>query len=121
MPNQHLIPLDQAKTMTLLYRGEMNNILATPYEGKGILPICETFDRAAFDNLLAETGCTAVRVYYGMSDDLKVHAIIVGVNSNNEDILPPSGNTIGTEGDPVILEEATRCPDDCPPSSPLNS
>ncbi|HEU5051885.1 MAG TPA: hypothetical protein VFT78_02165 [Hanamia sp.] len=121
MPTNHFIPLEQAKTMTSLYRGEMNNILAAPYQGKGILPVCETFDRAAFDTLLAETGCTAVRIYYGMSDDLKVHAVVVGVNSNNEDILPAAGNTLGTEEDPVILEEATRCPDDCPPDSPINS
>ncbi|MGN6298288.1 MAG: hypothetical protein ACTHM7_15970 [Ginsengibacter sp.] len=55
-----------------------------------------------------------------MSDDLKVHAVIVGVNSNNEDILPSSVSMLTREDDPVILEEATRCPDDCPPSSPLN-
>jgi hypothetical protein len=121
MPNNHLISLDEAIAMTALYRQQMNTILATQYQGQNILPVCETFDKAAFDSLLAETGCTAVRIYYGMSDDLKIHAVIVGVNSNNEDILPSAAGTLETDSDPLILEEATRCPDDCPPSSPLNS
>ena len=121
MPNNHLISLDEAIDMTSLYRREMNTILATQYQGQNILPVCETFDKAAFDSLLAETGCTAVRIYYGMSDDLKVHAVIVGVNSNNEDILPSSVSMLTREDDPLVLEEATRCPDDCPPSSSLNS
>jgi hypothetical protein len=55
-----------------------------------------------------------------MSDDLKVHAVVVGVNSNNEDILPSVASLLTNEDEPVILEEATRCPDDCPPPSPLN-
>ena|SRR5690242_3694304 len=120
MPNNHLISLDEAIDMTSLYRQQMNNILATPYKGQNILPVCETFDKAAFDSLLAETGCTAVRIYYGMSEDLKVHAVVVGVNSNNEDILPSVASLLTNEDEPVILEEATRCPDDCPPPSPLN-
>lgn len=121
MPNNHLISLDEAIAMTALYRQQMNTILATQYQEQNILPVCETFDKAALDRLLAETGCAAVRIYYGMSDDLKVHAVIVGVNSNNEDLLPSWANMLTSEGDPVILEEATRCPDDCPPPSPLNT
>jgi hypothetical protein len=119
MPN-NLITLDAAINMTALYRREMNTILDYPFMDQNILPICETFNRAAFDTLLAETGCTAVRIYYGMSDDLKVHAIVVGVNSDNEDILPAVALTEMSDTDPVIIEEAFRCPDYCPPKSPLN-
>lgn len=117
---KHEISLSTAIEMTALYRQEKDNILALPFKGLQIMTLCETFDRAAFDTLLSEDGCTAVRIYYGMSPDLKMHAIVVGVNSSNEDILPPSGTSMVTGPGPVILEESFRCPDDCPPKSPLN-
>jgi hypothetical protein len=119
MPD-NLITLDQAVQMTTLYRNQKENILAQPFQGLNILATCETFDRGAFDTLLSEGGCVSVRIYYGMSADLKVQAIVVGVDSNNEDILPASGLRGLSSTAPVIVEEGTRCPDDCPPTSPLN-
>jgi hypothetical protein len=118
--SNHLISLDAAKEMTALYRREMNNILAEPFREQGILAVSETFDRAAFDTLLSETGCAAVRIYYGMSADLKVHAVVVGVDSNNEDILPSSTNALAEDDEPVILEESQRDPMFDTPPSPLN-
>jgi hypothetical protein len=122
MPTNHFISLQTGIEMTTLYRQEKENILATAYQDQNILPISETFDRAAFDTLLAESGCTAIRIYYGMSEDLLVHAIIVGVNENNEDILPSSENTLSNSAttDEVIVEQGIRCPEDCAPPSPLN-
>lgn len=122
MSTNHFITLQKGIDMTALYRQEKENILALPYKNLNILPLSETFDRAAFDTLLAETGCISVRIYYGMSEDLLVHAIIVGVNESNEDILPPAQNPLSTEAltDYVILEQSIRCPPDCAPLSPLN-
>lgn len=107
--------------MTALYRREMNNILAEPYKDHKILTLCETFDRQAFDTLLGEPGCTSVRIYYGMSDDMSMHAIVVGVNSSDEDILPVVATGAASGDEAVILEESIRCPDKCPPESPLNA
>ena len=122
MPTNHFISLQTGIEMTTLYRQEKENILASAYKDQNILPISETFDRAAFDTLLGETGCTAVRIYYGMSEDLLVHAIIVGVDENNEDILPSHENVLSNsaETDESILEQGVRCPEDCAPPSPLN-
>lgn len=111
------IDLQQALEMTSLYRAERENILALAYKGNDILPISETFDRDGVDNVLAQTDCVKVRIYYGMDEELKVHAIIVGVNSEDEDILPSASLTNG--GGTGILENAQRCPDDCPPGSAL--
>lgn len=119
--SNHLISLEAASKMTAFYRQEMNNILAEPFKGQNILAVCETFDRAALDALLNQADCTAVRIYYGMSEDMKIHAIVVGVNSDNEDILPATSAELVSESDEVIIEEAFRCPDYCPPKSPLNS
>lgn len=126
--------------MIAKYNSERNAILEPQYKGHDVLAISETFDRTDIDAVLRQRDCVAIRIYYGMDTSNKVHAIIVGVNSNNEDILP-SGETSssanantgmggsGTEGvnqlleedGGIILEMARRCPTDCPPSSSLRS
>lgn len=111
----HLISLEQAVDMTTLYRADRETILATSYKGQNILPFCETFDRDAFDILLAQTGCVGIRIYYGMVSSKKVHAVIVGVDSNDADIIFPETQLS------KIVEESRRCPNDCPPASDLNS
>jgi hypothetical protein len=49
MPTNHFISLQTGIDMTTLYRQEKENILATAYKNQNILPISETFDRAAID------------------------------------------------------------------------
>jgi hypothetical protein len=107
-----LISLEQAIDMTTLYRAEKENILAEEYRGQNILARCETFDKSQFEDLLKQDGCTGVRIYYGMDTNLKVHAIIVGVDDSDTDLLP--------SGEEFIIEDGVRCPEDCPPSSDLN-
>ncbi|HEV7783333.1 MAG TPA: hypothetical protein VGO58_18785 [Chitinophagaceae bacterium] len=112
------ISLETAVEMTSLYRQEKENILDPAYRNQNILARSETFDREVLDTLLAKTGCASVRIYYGMDKSLKIHAILVAVNENNEDILPSTtgkalaGNDIGEQG--------YRCPEECPPPSALN-
>ena len=113
----NFIPLAEAITMTSTFRKQKELILNPIYQGKNILPICETFDRTLFDSILLQPGCAGIRLYFAMDNLLKIHAVMVGVNENNEDMLPSNemDNTI------QIIEEGTRCPDNCPPSSSLNS
>lgn len=118
--NANFITLTKAVTMTTLYRSDKEAILATAYQNQNILPNSETFNRNAFDTILAKAGCAAVRIYYGMDENLKIHAIIVPVNEDNEDILPEQTNNQAEEEEDIV-EEGQRCPDLCPPSSPLNS
>lgn len=138
----HIIPLSTAKQMIEKYNLERNSILEPQYKGQDVLAICETFNRADIDAVLRQRDCVAIRIYYGMDASNKVHAIIVGVNSNDQDIVPSTGSVTstaaremggsGSEGvnqslegeDPepgLILEMARRCPTDCPPSSSLKS
>ena len=116
--NAHFISLNQAIDMTTLYRSDKEAILATAYQNQNILPDSETFNRNAFDTLLAKEGCAGLRIYYGMDENLKVHALIVAVNEDNEDILPALASATVIDED--IVEEGQRCPDLCPPPSPLN-
>ncbi|MCW3074284.1 MAG: hypothetical protein JWP69_1353 [Flaviaesturariibacter sp.] len=119
----HFISLALAEQMTGQYRTSYQTILKPEFEGDGILPLCESFDRAPFDTLLSKPGCTGLRIYYGMDEALKIHAIIVGTNEAGEDMLT-TANTSGlsSAAEPVeeIIEKGNRCPDICPPESPLN-
>ncbi|MFL5740655.1 MAG: hypothetical protein ACJ75B_10590 [Flavisolibacter sp.] len=131
---QNSITLDQAIKMTTLYRALRSKLPDTGILPQSSLLLCETFSRDIFDFILAEPGCTGMRIYYGMSDDNKLKAIIVGINDKNEDILPSSAPsavstaTTTSTGDPTsdpdptggIGEDSNPCPPFCPPPSPLN-
>lgn len=126
------ISLEQAIEMTTLFRNQKEMILGSDYQGRNILPISETFERAAFDKVLAQPGCVGLRIYHGMTEDLQVREIVVGVNANNEDMLPSSTaiRTASTtteptsvnedDDDPTIIEQGVVCPPICPPPSDLN-
>ena len=99
--------------MNRAYRKDSESILDPSMQGKSILPFSETFNREAFDNLLAQDGCEGIRLYYGMDADKKVHIIAVAVNKENVDIIPA--------GAEMLIENGIRCPLVCPPASVLNS
>lgn len=116
----HFISLQEAVDMTTLYRAEHENILKTQFQNQNILARSESFERAAFETLLAKNGCAGLRIYYGMDETYKVHAIIVAIDANGADILP-SSNLTETEEEKDIVERGIRCPELCPTASPLNS
>src|SRR6476469_5347432 len=117
----HFISLATAADMTRTFRANREAILEPSYQGLNLLPICETFDREAFDQLLLQEGCDGVRIYYGMDDGMKVHAVIVGVDAAGADMVSGgAGASLVAEGD-VIIENGGRCPDICPGGSPLNT
>ena len=115
----HFISLAEAVDMTSRYRSNKEGILGTNYRNLNILPVCETFDRAAFDSLLSKEGCDQVRIYYWMDSNLKIHAIIVAADAEGADLLPSTSLNEDEEYD--IIDRANRCPDLCPPASALNS
>lgn len=114
----HFISLNTAVTMTTRYRKDYESLAASSVQNQAVLPLSETFNRSALDALLAKTGCEGIRIYYGLDEESKVHAILVAVDENNEDILPGSNTETVQE---YIVERGQRCPDVCPPASPLNS
>lgn len=116
-PGSHLIPLDQAKAMAIRYQENKDKILAPEYLGQNILCTCETFRKEEFLQYLSREDVTAFRIYYGMSENLQVHAILLGVDEDGNDILPktpaPGEPNDGDGGE--IFEDGLRCPDSCPP------
>ncbi len=113
----HSISLDKAVDMTTLYREEKETILASTYQNQNILCNSETFALADVETLVSQTGCAGLRIYYGMDANLKVHAILVGINEEGGDMLP---TTDPDEPSEMILETGQRCPTTCPPESALN-
>ena len=122
MATRHRITLDNAKQLTKKYRDNKKKILKDEYGNKPTLPICETFERAAFEELLAVPNCVSIRAYFGMDEELNVKLIFVAVNDKNEDILPQVDSTMmmRTSDDVPIIDDGARCPDYCPPPSSLN-
>lgn len=110
----HQISLADASAMTSLYQKNRQ-------QG---YPICETFDAASVQAVLAQQGAVGFRIYYGMKADMTVHAILVAADAGGSDILPVTGqiNAVHSgDGDVgLILEESVQCPVECPPPSPLN-
>lgn len=111
------ITLAKAIELTTLFRDTKDTILKTQYVGQEIFTICDTFDRNAFEKLLAKSDCKAIRIYYGMDSTFKIKPVIVAVNANDQDILP-AGNP--TDDNEDIWDDGERCPPKCPPPSPLN-
>lgn len=119
---KHFITPAQAKKLTRNFRGNREKMIKDQFKGPKTLPQCETFDRKAFDALLAQPGCVSVRIYLGMDTGNEVKLIAVGVNEKGEDILPDAARTSDfTTETGVIVEEGARCPDDCPARSYLNT
>ena len=116
----NIISVTDAAIMTARCSAQKENILAPARQNEGIVPTCETFTKAAFESLLSISGCTAVRIYSAMDADLKIRFVICGVNSNNEDIIIADTSS-SEEPIPSVVENGSRCPDYCPPDSPLNS
>ncbi|MCW3116228.1 MAG: hypothetical protein JWM28_310 [Chitinophagaceae bacterium] len=112
--SNHFITLGQAITMTTLYRSEREAILIPEMRGKDILFISETFDRDAFDALLAETGAVGLRFYLGMEVDEQVRIIAVAIDENGRDILPDKTTLIEPSGGGKIVEIGIKCPPTCP-------
>lgn len=119
---KHFITPAQAKKLTKNYPGKRERMVRDEYRGPKTLPLCETFDRAAFDTLLAQPGCQSIRIYLGMDEGHEVKLIAVGVNEKGQDILPDINQTADFAAETsVIVEEGQRCPENCPEDSYLNS
>lgn len=111
----HNITLEDAVEMTTRYRAEMPDIIKEEYADANVFPISETFRKNIFTELVSQHGCVAIRSYLGMDEEQQVKLIFVGVDDNNEDILPID-NAPG-----LIFEYGNRCPPICGATSPLNS
>ena len=107
----HSISLTAAIALTTSFRKNRTPNLA----------ICETFDKTAILALLASVNAASLRIYLGEKEDGKICSVLVAADAKGNDILPvTSANSLVGVDDGLILEDAIRCPELCPPASPLN-
>jgi hypothetical protein len=105
--------------MTTAFRKISPVLLEPIYRNQGILTTCETVDAELVQQLLDQPGCVGMRIYSGMDEKNLIHSIIVGVNAEDQDILPTTAQALaGDEG--LIIDNTVRCPYSCPPPSVLN-
>lgn len=130
---QFLRTYTQAKKRNTFYIARINEYLMSNYEislqqaidmitrykaNRPVnFPLSEKFDVEAINKLISPEDCKYLRIYYGMKEDMEVHAILVAANATDEDLLPSNE---AAENDNVIVEDSLRCPPVCPPPSPLN-
>ena len=55
-----------------------------------VFPVGGIFERAIFEEILAEKDCTHIKFYYGLDKKGKMQFEFVGVDSEEEDIVPES-------------------------------
>ena len=121
---KHSISQDKVKQLTSNYEENKKKILKDEFQEETILPTSETFDRAAFDQLLSQEGCVGIRIYYGMDEESNVKLVAVGVDKNGQDILTSTTASKKTTNDETTddavfaLSDGLRCPPYCPPPPP---
>lgn len=116
IPNQggNLVPLSRANEMIALYRENKETILAPNFKKTDVLAFSETFNADDVRLLLSQPGCVGFRIRYGMDDKLWLHAILVGVNANGNDIIIQNPGFGLKDDEGYVVEDASRCPPDCP-------
>ena len=96
MPTNFNISLEDASTLTQNYRDQF------PPETPFILG--EMFDNSSIQRILDQVGCSSLRIYYGLKTDNSQCLILVGVDTDGNDLYegyltenglgsPPYGST----------------------------
>lgn len=68
----HSISIEKAKEMTKRFREQKDLMLIPDVRALDVFTICETFNRHAFDRILEQQACVAIRIYYGMTPERKI-------------------------------------------------
>ncbi len=97
--NNHEITLQEAITMTHAYQN------APQFAGQTKAGLISA---SAVQDLLNQTGCVGVRIYFALNTNNSLTTVLVGTNNLNEDM---------TSG--ILLDDLVSCPPGCPTNSPL--
>ncbi len=92
------ITLASASAMTAQYRRDNPNSTIAHFFGKDIL-----------NELLEKEGCVGIRIYYGLDEDGNKQLVLVGVDSEENDILE------------LVADMSFPCPNACSSPNSLNS
>lgn len=83
----HAITIDKGVTMVNNFGVIRESMLATDFTGRDMLPISETFNLEAIDEIICQPNAIGFRVYMAMDDNQKVRFVLVGVDGDGKDII----------------------------------
>jgi hypothetical protein len=63
--------------------------------------------------ILSQPGCVGIRMYYAIDDSGEKKLILVGVDSNGENLMPSENGKTSDEGN-ILGDYSLPCPDYCP-------
>lgn len=108
----HSISLEEAVTLTTRFRESRPQDVA----------ICETLDKESVRKMLTVDGAEKLRIYHGRRENGEITAVLVAADVNGNDILPSASDSkqVWDDDEALILDDTIRCPELCPPPSPLN-
>ncbi len=75
------------------------------------------YGRDTLDSILAQKGCTGIRVYYAINGNKEKELLVVGVDNQGNNMLPASDVVL--PGDISIMDNSYPCPPFCPPGGDL--
>ena len=96
----HSITLAQGAVLTKRYR---DSVTAGTTIGHYI-------GKTAITNILAQTGCVGLRVYYAINDAGQKQLVVVGVQADGNDLY-----------NGLLADRTFNCPSDCSSNNPLNT
>jgi len=96
------ISLSDAATLTASHRSSNPEAVQGHFLG-----------RTKLLDLLNQSGCRGLRIYHGESSSGGREIVVVGVDSNENDILDSTN--------PLVLDTSVLCPPTCSNSNSLNS
>lgn len=96
--------LTTAKKWTANYRGT----LESPDE-----ILAHYFGFEIIQQILKQPSCVGIRIYYAIDDTGEKKLILIGVDSNGENLLPVAGGRLSEEGN-VVADFSFPCPTYCP-------
>jgi len=71
------------------------------------------FGRDIIERILGEDGCVGIRIYYASDEKGDGQLLLVGANSDGNNLLPKSEEL--TDNENIIADYSWPCPSYCPP------
>jgi len=97
------IDYETAKKWAANYRATLEN----PDDIRG-----HFFGFEAIQQLLNESSCVGIRIYYALDETGNKKLLLVGVDASGEDLLPSASEALDGGGN-IILDFSFPCPDYC--------
>lgn len=110
----HNIDITQAITMINNFGAVRETMVSAPYNAN-TLPVYETFNLEAIDQLICQDNAVGFRVYMAMDDQQQVRFVLVGVDGDGKDIIQRTSDetleTMDVSGiSTMVMEAGQRWP-----------